>query len=50
MIRITLPSITVSGLLKAKAKKIIKITPSEEEIDENNRSRSSKLRVIERIL
>lgn len=35
--------------LKAKAKKIIKITPSEEELDENNRSRSSKLRVIERI-
>jgi len=35
--------------LKAKAKKIIKITPSEKEIDENNRSRSSKLRVIERV-
>lgn len=35
--------------LKAKAKKIVKITPSELEIDENNRSRSSKLRVIERI-
>ena len=35
--------------LKAKAKKIIKITPSIEELDENNRSRSSKLRVIERI-
>ena len=35
--------------LKARAKKIIKITPSEEELDENNRSRSSKLRVIERI-
>ena len=35
--------------LKARAKKIIKITPSENEIDENNRSRSSKLRVIERI-
>ncbi len=35
--------------LKARAKKIIKITPSENELDENNRSRSSKLRVIERI-
>ena len=35
--------------LKAKAKKIIKITPSDNEIDENNRSRSSKLRVIERV-
>lgn len=35
--------------LKAKAKKIIKLTPSINEIDENNRSRSSKLRVIERI-
>ena len=35
--------------LKARAKKIIKITPSEEELDDNNRSRSSKLRVIERI-
>ncbi len=35
--------------LKARAKKIIKITPSDEELDENNRSRSSKLRVIERI-
>ncbi len=35
--------------LKARAKKIIKITPSDNEIDENNRSRSSKLRVIERI-
>ncbi len=35
--------------LKAKAKKIVKITPSEEEIEKNNRSRSSKLRVIERI-
>ena len=34
--------------LKARAKKIIKITPSSKEIDENNRSRSSKLRVIER--
>ena len=35
--------------LKARAKKIIKITPSDNEIDENNRSRSSKLRVIERV-
>ena len=35
--------------LKAKAKMIVKLTPSEEEIDENNRSRSSKLRVIERV-
>ena len=35
--------------LKARAKKIVKITPSEEEINENNRSRSSKLRVIERV-
>ena len=35
--------------LKAKAKKIVKLTPSEEELDDNNRSRSSKLRVIERI-
>ncbi len=35
--------------LKAKAKKIVKLTPSEEELDVNNRSRSSKLRVIERI-
>ena len=35
--------------LRARAKKIVKITPSENEIDENNRSRSSKLRVIERI-
>ena len=35
--------------LKAKAKMIVKLTPSEKEIDENNRSRSSKLRVIERI-
>ncbi len=35
--------------LKARAKKIIKITPSNEEINNNNRSRSSKLRVIERI-
>ncbi|MBR4178279.1 MAG: 16S rRNA (cytosine(1402)-N(4))-methyltransferase RsmH [Bacilli bacterium] len=35
--------------LKARAKKIVKITPSLEELDDNNRSRSSKLRVIERI-
>ena len=35
--------------LKAKAKKIVKLTPSEEELGDNNRSRSSKLRVIERI-
>ena len=35
--------------LKAKAKMIVKLTPSEEEISENNRSRSSKLRVIERV-
>ena len=34
---------------KARAKKIIKITPSSEELEDNNRSRSSKLRVIERI-
>ena len=31
------------------ARKVIKITPSDNEIDENNRSRSSKLRVIERV-
>ncbi len=35
--------------LKARAKKIAKITPSESELEINNRSRSSKLRVIERI-
>lgn len=35
--------------LKAKAKKIVKLTPSDDELDDNNRSRSSKLRVIERI-
>ena len=35
--------------LKAKAKKIAKITPSKDELEENLRSRSSKLRVIERI-
>ncbi len=36
--------------MKAKAKKIVKITPSSEELEDNNRSRSSKLRVIERII
>lgn len=35
--------------LKAKAKKIVKITPSDKELEDNNRSRSSKLRVIERV-
>ena len=35
--------------LKARAKKIAKITPSESELEINNRSRSSKLRVIERV-
>ena len=35
--------------LKARAKKIVKITPSEDELGDNYRSRSSKLRVIERI-
>ena len=35
--------------LKAKAKMIVKLTPSEDEINENNRSRSYKLRVIERV-
>ncbi len=35
--------------LKARAKKIVKITPSDEELGDNNRSRSSKLRVIERV-
>ena len=35
--------------LKAKAKKIAKITPSKNELEDNLRSRSSKLRVIERI-
>ncbi len=35
--------------LKAKAKKIAKVTPSAEELEENIRSRSSKLRVIERV-
>ena len=34
---------------KARAKKIVKITPSSEELEDNNRSRSSKLRVIERV-
>ena len=36
--------------LKAKAKKIVKLTPSYTELEVNNRSRSSKLRVIERVL
>ena len=36
--------------LKAKAKKIVKLTPSDTELEDNNRSRSSKLRVIERVL
>lgn len=40
----------VPDYLKAKARKIVKITPSEDEIEINNRSRSSKLRVIERVL
>ena len=35
--------------LSARAKKILKKTPSKEELEENNRSRSSKLRIIERI-
>ena len=35
--------------MKAKAKKIVKITPSDNELDDNNSSRSSKLRVIERV-
>lgn len=35
--------------LKAKAKKIVKLTPSASELDDNNRSRSAKLRVIERV-
>ena len=35
--------------LKARAKKVIKIVPSDEELNDNNRSRSSKLRVIERV-
>ena len=35
--------------LKAKAKKIVKLTPTISEVDDNYRSRSSKLRVIERV-
>ena len=35
--------------LKARAKKIVKITPGNDELLDNNRSRSSKLRVIERV-
>lgn len=40
----------VPDYLKAKAKKIVKLTPSDTELEDNNRSRSSKLRVIERVL
>lgn len=35
--------------LKARAKKIVKLTPNLDELDDNNRSRSAKLRVIERV-
>ena len=35
--------------MKARAKSIIKMTPTEEELEDNSRSRSAKLRVIERI-
>ena len=35
--------------LKAKAKKVAKITPSSKELEDNNRNRSSKFRVIERV-
>lgn len=35
--------------MKARAKKIVKITPSDKELEDNYRSRSSKLRVIERV-
>ena len=35
--------------LKARARKIVKLTPTEDELGDNNRSRSSKLRVIERV-
>lgn len=35
--------------LKARARKVVKLTPTDDELDDNNRSRSSKLRVIERI-
>ena len=35
--------------LKAKAKNIVKLVPSDIELEENKRSRSSKLRVIERV-
>lgn len=35
--------------LKAKAKIIVKLTPSEEELNENNRSRSAKMRIIEKL-
>jgi 16S rRNA (cytosine1402-N4)-methyltransferase len=40
----------VPDSMKAKAKSIVKITPSDKELNENNRSRSAKLRVIERII
>jgi 16S rRNA (cytosine1402-N4)-methyltransferase len=35
--------------LKAKAKKVLKLVPSDMELEDNYRSRSSKLRVIERV-
>lgn len=35
--------------LSAKAKKVVKLTPNFDELSSNNRSRSAKLRVIERI-
>ena len=35
--------------LKARAKKILKLVPSDNELEDNYRSRSSKLRVIERV-
>ena len=37
-------------LLDQQTKKIVKLTPSYTELEDNNRSRSSKLRVIERVL
>ena len=39
----------VPDSMKAKAKMVLKITPSDKELEDNNRSRSSKLRVIERV-
>jgi 16S rRNA (cytosine1402-N4)-methyltransferase len=39
----------VPEYMKAKAKSIVKMTPTDTELEDNNRSRSSKLRVIERI-